>query len=504
MKKYSISFLLLLITPCVCFGSSARYTQLVRQKQQKMEQLEKCMGSNKALQIAGVSTLGLTAVGVAGNIYEAKMIKDNQKTLEKKEATITEKTDELKKKGDDLTKAEADLENAKKSWEDARTLEKIVEQDIANITSLDVGIGSKVVTSGYDPSALPAGGQKNRLASAIIGFIRKCKQLKGNGIKNVSLSDADNPTWQNNDGTISADAMTKYWDKTDEFIVMECKLIECEESTPYRAGDECVEKETTAIEEKSAPTAVAAPAAPVEKTKKGNKSDEAKKEEPKKLIQEKAALKEPKKCNKTTLDQVKAKDGIVEDGKCKVTTCKGNLRKTKDGLSCECPGNDYKWDAGKQTCVQETPVAPVVKNEKLSNGSDKPENIDDFKDVKVTFNQGVALANLYAEKYRLNFDCESGYKPGSDDYLTCRESSGKKYVFHFDSLTGGSDNTPVLKVLCKMYSGTDIKRIGGNKILCQGIDLGLCDHMNGSLKKVLPNVSAGKQNDGLGEMCVFY
>ena len=209
---------------------------------------------------------------------------------------------------------------------------------------------------------------------------------------------------------------------------------------------------------------------------------------------------EIKKCSADTLNAIKAKDGIVEGGKCKVTTCKGNLRKTSDNLNCECPGNDYKWNETKQTCEKNKQEMPDKKTPVLSVES---ENVELFKNVKVTFDQGVALANLYAEKYRLNFDCESGYKPGSDDYLTCSESSGKKYVFHFDSLTGGSDYTPVLDVMCKMYSGTGTRRIGNGKIMCQGIQLNLCDHMGRSIKKVIPNVSAGKYHDGITEVCVF-
>lgn len=98
MKKYFISFLLLLIAPSMCLGASARYTQLVREKQRKMEQLEKCMGASKGLKIAGVSTIGLTAVGVAANIAEAKTIKTNEKVIEKKKKEIESAQTEIAKK----------------------------------------------------------------------------------------------------------------------------------------------------------------------------------------------------------------------------------------------------------------------------------------------------------------------------------------------------------------------------------------------------------------------
>lgn len=99
MKKYFFPILLISILPGIAFGASARFTQLVREKQQKMEQLEKCMGASKGLKIAGISTLGLTAVGVAGNIAEAKMIDSNTKTIAKN----TEK----------IKTAQEDLDNAK-------------------------------------------------------------------------------------------------------------------------------------------------------------------------------------------------------------------------------------------------------------------------------------------------------------------------------------------------------------------------------------------------------
>ena len=104
MKKYFLLGLIIAIAPNVCFGAGARYTQLVREKQRKMEELEKCMGSTKGLKIAGLSTLGLTAVGVAGNVVEAKKIdeyesgiKSKEKELEKLDKDIAEKQAEIKK-----------------------------------------------------------------------------------------------------------------------------------------------------------------------------------------------------------------------------------------------------------------------------------------------------------------------------------------------------------------------------------------------------------------------
>lgn len=105
MKKYFLFGLLIAIMPNLCLGASARYTQLVREKQRKMEELEKCMGASKGLKIAGVSTLGLTAVGVVGNIAEANEIKkyDSQiastdKKIEKIQTQIAESQEEAENK----------------------------------------------------------------------------------------------------------------------------------------------------------------------------------------------------------------------------------------------------------------------------------------------------------------------------------------------------------------------------------------------------------------------
>ena len=80
------------ILPNYVFGYSARYNSLVAEKQRKMEELEKCTGNINGWKIAGISTLGLTAVGVAGNIALAderdrikKNILDTEKAIKNKQ-----------------------------------------------------------------------------------------------------------------------------------------------------------------------------------------------------------------------------------------------------------------------------------------------------------------------------------------------------------------------------------------------------------------------------------
>lgn len=105
MKKYFLLGLIVAIAPSICFGASASYTQLVREKQRKMAELEKCMGSSKGLKIAGLSTIGLTAVGVAGNIAEAQKLQEyddaiakKNKDIETKEKAIADEKEKIAKK----------------------------------------------------------------------------------------------------------------------------------------------------------------------------------------------------------------------------------------------------------------------------------------------------------------------------------------------------------------------------------------------------------------------
>jgi hypothetical protein len=50
---------------------SAQVRRLLQEKQEKIEQLEKCEGKKQGWMIAGISTIGLTAVGVGVNIAQA-------------------------------------------------------------------------------------------------------------------------------------------------------------------------------------------------------------------------------------------------------------------------------------------------------------------------------------------------------------------------------------------------------------------------------------------------
>ena len=113
MKKLCLIGVLLVLTPNFCFGDSFRINQLVQEKQRKMAELEKCMGSTKGLKIAGISTLGLTAVGVAGNVVEAKKINEYDDKIESTDKSIAKTQKQIEEKRSELAAKKAEAEQAK-------------------------------------------------------------------------------------------------------------------------------------------------------------------------------------------------------------------------------------------------------------------------------------------------------------------------------------------------------------------------------------------------------
>jgi len=82
------------------FGGSFAATdpminKLMREKQQKMEQLEQCAKKVNGFKIAGISTLGLTAVGIGGNVALASKQKGLNSQIEKVQTDLDFKKTEL-------------------------------------------------------------------------------------------------------------------------------------------------------------------------------------------------------------------------------------------------------------------------------------------------------------------------------------------------------------------------------------------------------------------------
>ena len=105
MKKAIISSLILSLIPGFCLGVNDRIYKLMQEKQAKMEKLEKCQGTTKNLKIAGISTLGITAVGVGANIAEAVILKDAKSKLADSQNAYNEQ-DCIKNKGGEWVNGE--------------------------------------------------------------------------------------------------------------------------------------------------------------------------------------------------------------------------------------------------------------------------------------------------------------------------------------------------------------------------------------------------------------
>lgn len=245
MKKCSLLCLIAVIIPGFCFGESARYTALVREKQQKMEELEKCMGKQKGLKIAGISTLGLTTVGVAGNIAEAKIRKSNEQTIEKQESKIESLQSEIDGKKAKIAEKEASERAQQQQWNNTHKLSDVYNSDIDTISKLGGNIGDIAVTHGYDPEQIQivyGGGIKD----SVLKFIGNCEKLQGqNNIKKVSFGSKTKSEWQSfsSNGTLKLDSILS---DENEHEIARCEIKECAEN--YKKSDdgkECVEAGTT-------------------------------------------------------------------------------------------------------------------------------------------------------------------------------------------------------------------------------------------------------------------
>ena len=113
MKQRIFLMSLICLIPTIAFGGNYRIEELLSQKQGKIERLEKCQGTTKGLKIAGLSTLGITAVGVGVNVAEASKIKTNTQTINTTQQRITETQQEIDKKKAEIAEQQRQAELAK-------------------------------------------------------------------------------------------------------------------------------------------------------------------------------------------------------------------------------------------------------------------------------------------------------------------------------------------------------------------------------------------------------
>lgn len=84
MNKIFVFVLCTSIVPMVASGNALddRISALIAEKQDILAQLEECQKSNKGFKIAGLATLGVSAIGIGVNIGEAVKIKDYDRQIE--------------------------------------------------------------------------------------------------------------------------------------------------------------------------------------------------------------------------------------------------------------------------------------------------------------------------------------------------------------------------------------------------------------------------------------
>ncbi|MBR5904702.1 MAG: hypothetical protein IKZ49_04185 [Alphaproteobacteria bacterium] len=254
MKKIFVFGLIASFIPVIGFAENPQITRLMREKQAKMEQLEKCMGSTKGLKIAGISTLGLTAVGVAGNIAEASAIKKYDSQIEATDNKIEKTQNEINEKRDKIAREEEEKANSIKQ---ARMLKNVAANDINTINASGGNIGDKAISHGYMPEQLPDN-LRSQFANAMVGFISRCRALIGtNGIQEVSLSPSVQENWRQFVGStpLSEEALLS---NLNEHIIAECKITQCNTATHNTFNNNGI---TMCVEKSSAPVDTTKPTA---------------------------------------------------------------------------------------------------------------------------------------------------------------------------------------------------------------------------------------------------
>lgn len=93
---------------------SAQVRRLLQEKQEKIEQLEKCEGKKQGWMIAGISTIGLTAVGVGVNIAQASKSNRLSSEIEMEKSTLERHQDELNRIQNDIAAERARQSEANK------------------------------------------------------------------------------------------------------------------------------------------------------------------------------------------------------------------------------------------------------------------------------------------------------------------------------------------------------------------------------------------------------
>ena len=107
---------------------TANIRRLLQEKQDKIAKLEECEGKKQGWMIAGISTIGLTAVGVGVNIAQASKSNRLSDEIEMEKTTLQRQQDELDRIQNDIA-----AEQAKKAEEERKRAEEERRRSPVNV-----------------------------------------------------------------------------------------------------------------------------------------------------------------------------------------------------------------------------------------------------------------------------------------------------------------------------------------------------------------------------------
>ena len=118
------------------FGANPQIVKLLREKQQKYARLEQCTKKVNGFKIAGISTLGLTAAGIGGNIALASKNKQLDKEINGSDglkAKIEKEEEKLAKTNDEIATEKLKIQQKQ---------EKLIEAEQQETTKAEQTKGS--------------------------------------------------------------------------------------------------------------------------------------------------------------------------------------------------------------------------------------------------------------------------------------------------------------------------------------------------------------------------
>lgn len=133
MKLTRLSCLMAMCMVCNVHADdvSPQVQRLLAEKQQKIAELEQCDGKRKGFMIAGISTIGLTAVGVGVNIAQANKSSNLSSQIEAKNKELATQQTNLQNINAQITKKEHDQvrvaceQDETKQWSDGQCIAKV-------------------------------------------------------------------------------------------------------------------------------------------------------------------------------------------------------------------------------------------------------------------------------------------------------------------------------------------------------------------------------------------